>query len=487
MVTTSSRASSNAFGGGTNVLATYNRKFEKVHAIIPNLSFSQTKIDSTVKTTNIKPVDDNIGTFASYTQSDYEKTFLNEDFFFINQKVIASTINESINNIERSLTYKLDLSSTVDYLSPLVDLSRASLKTISNRVEYAAGKEDRFGRRDQILEFYPVYQFSVTNTHSGVNFTTPGANVQGLDTVTGVTSNASGKLVKVDGANLTVVVKTTNTFQAGETLKFTTQTALNDDGTNKVTVNNASITQIVPQFPNTTAVSKVIGRSPDGFANTYDNIIDGSIVLWDSKAGQLTVTNDKQPINDDYTSKATGIANDPFARNSVVGSQATDIFSVDDYLSYTGQTSGEEGFIQVSKVHYTDGVDFISDIKSKNSSNIAKYVTKEVAIQNPATGINVKITANTSDINNIGLLYRIKKSSSQENFEDIEWVYFNGTGLPDTDTIATSENSISGITEKQSSYQELSYSVEDLPEFSSFAVKLIMKSRNPAYVPKIQD
>ena len=95
-------------------------------------------------------------------------------------------------------------------------------------------------------------------------------------------------------------------------MKFTTQTALNDDGTNKVTVNNASITQIVPQFPNTTAVSKVTGRSPDGFANTYDNIIDGAIVLWDSKAGQLTIKNDKQPINDDYTSKATGIANTKF-------------------------------------------------------------------------------------------------------------------------------------------------------------------------------
>ena len=142
----------------------------------------------------------------------------------------------------------------------------------------------------------------------------------------------------------------------------------------------------------------------------------------------MTVTNDKQPINNDYASKVTGIANDPFARNSVVSSQASDIFRVDDFLSYTGQTTGEEGFIQVSKVSYTDGVDFISDIKSKNSSSIAKYVTKEVAIENPATGINVKITANTSDINNIGLLYRIKKSSSQENFEDIEWVYFNGTG-----------------------------------------------------------
>ena len=487
VITTSSRASSNAFGGGTNVLATYNRKFEKVHAIVPNLSFTQTKIDTTVKTTNVKPVDDNVGTFTSYSQTEYEKTFLNEDFFFINQKVIASTINESVNNLERSLTYKLDLSSTVDHLSPLVDLSRASLKTISNRVEYPLGKEDRFGRRDQILEFYPVYKFTVTNTHSGTTITTPGTNVQGLDTLTGVASNASGKIVKVDGNEVTVVVKTTNTFQAGETLKFTTQTALNDNGTNKVTVDNASITRVIPSFPNTVAVSRVTGRSPDGFANTYDNTIDAAIVLWDSKAGKLTVTNDKQPINDDYTSKATGIANDPFARNSVVGSQATDIFRVDDFLSYTGQSADEAGFIQVSKVSYTDGVDFISDIKSKNSSTIAKYVTKEVAIENPATGINVRITANTSDISNIGLLYRIKKSSSQENFEDIEWIYFNGTGLPDVDTIATSENSISGITEKQSSYQELSYSVEDLPEFSSFAVKLVMKSRNPAYVPKIQD
>ena len=373
IITTSSRSSSNAFGGGTNVLASYNRKFEKVHAIVPNLSFSQTKIDSTVKTTNVKPVDDNVGTFTSYTQSDYEKTFLNEDFFFINQKVLASPINESVNSIDRSLTYKLDLSSTVSHLSPLVDLSRASLKTISNKVEYAAGQEDRFGRRDQILEFYPVYQFTVTNTHSGTAISTPSSKESTLDTLTGVTSNASGKIVKVDGSTVTVVVKTTNTFQAGETLSFANQTALNDNGTNKVTVNNASITRINPSFPNTTAVSKVTARNPEAFVDTYDNTIDAAIVLWDSKAGKLIVTNDKQPIGDDYTSQTSTAGN--FARKASVSSQATDIFRVNDYLSYTGQATGEEGFIQVSKVSYADGVDFISDVKSKNSYTIAKYVT----------------------------------------------------------------------------------------------------------------
>ena len=301
-------------------------------------------------------------------------------------------------------------------------------------------------------------------------------------------SNASGTIVRVNGSELTVNVKTTNTFTPGEGLKFCSQTTLSPDSgtptTPKVTVSNADISQQIPSFPNTTAVSKVIARSPDGFANIYTDKIDGAIVLWDNKAGQLTVRNDKQPLSDNYTSKS---GSGSFARNSSTDAQSSDIFRIDDILSYTGQAAGTEGFIQVSKITYSDGIDYVSDVKSKDSSSIAKYVTKEVAISNPATGINVKITANTSDINNIGLLYRIKKSSSQENFEDIEWVNFNTTGLPDTDTIATSENSISGITEKQSSYQELSYSVEDLPEFSSFAVKVVMKSRNPAYVPKIQD
>ena len=151
------------------------------------------------------------------------------------------------------------------------------------------------------------------------------------------------------------------------------------------------------------------------------------------------------------------------------------------------QPSDEYQFIEVSKVTYETGVDYISDLQSKNSSNIAKYVTKEVSINNPGTSINVKTTVNTNNIENIKILYRIKKSSSQENFEDIEWNYFNNTGVPDSEVIATSENSISGITEKQSSYQELSYSIEDLPEFSSFAIKIVMKSNNPAFVPKIQD
>ena len=51
----------------------------------------------------------------------------------------------------------------------------------------------------------------------------------------------------------------------------------------------------------------------------------------------------------------------------------------------------------------------------------------------------------------------------------------------------TSENTISGIVEKQSSYQDLKYSVSKLPEYSSFAIKIVMTGVDPSYVPKIQD
>ena len=98
------------------------------------------------------------------------------------------------------------------------------------------------------------------------------------------------------------------------------------------------------------------------------------------------------------------------------------------------------------------------------------------------------LTLNIKDVEDVKVFYKLKYAASQQNFDDINWEYFNGDGSPDQlNEIATSENSISGQFEKQSSYQELRYSDENLTEFSSFAIKIVMKTDDPAYVPKIQD
>ena len=469
-------ASGNIEGGGEVVYATYNRKYEILYPQIQYLSFTGTKLSSSIKTTNVVPVDSTTNNYTSYSQTDYEKTFLNEPHYFTNQKFIASDINETLNNVT-SLMYKLSLSSTVSYLSPVVDLSTASVKTISNRIESATGQEDRYGRRDQVIKFYPIYKFNIGNTS--------GSQIQNNQAIEGYTSKAVGTIARVDGSTVYVRLKTSQFFKRGERVTLGNQPTLVET-LNGVIVPAATIdTNPVEVFLDIPDAATMVARNPSNILESYDNIVTGTAVIWNNKTQELEVRNDTQPLIDDFTGRI--IDNTVFNRNSVVNDQLSDIFRVGDFLKYPNQVDEEARFLEIKTITYANGIEYVSDNTSKNSSTVAKYVTKEVVINNPATAVDVHITLNSKDINDVQVLYKFKKSSSQENFEDINWIYFNEDGSPNSLEIATAENTISSVVEKQSSYQDITYSVSDLPEFSSFAVKIVMKGVDPAFVPKIQD
>jgi hypothetical protein len=136
---------------------------------------------------------------------------------------------------------------------------------------------------------------------------------------------------------------------------------------------------------------------------------------------------------------------------------------------------------------FSNGIDYYPETSSKNSSSIGKYVTKEVVINNSGTSIDVRLTANIVDTKDIQVLYKFKELSSQSNFDDLDWYFFNNEGEPDVNILASYTNNISPQFDTQKSYQELKYSVANLPEFTSFAIKIVMKTKDPVYVPKIQD
>jgi hypothetical protein len=463
-----SQASGNSIGGGSKVYASYNRKYEVLYPQIHYLTFTGTKLDSFVKTTNVIPVDSSTTNYTSYSQSDYEKTFLNEPHYFTNQKVIASDINETLNDLTRSLTYKMTLESSVSYLSPVIDLSSATIKTVSNRIENASGSEKRFGRRDQVIKFYPLYQLELTGN--------AGTEIVANQTIVGQTSKTSGVIARMDGNVAYVRVKTSQTFERGELVSL---------GENSSLTNVSVDSNPVQVFFDIADSATIVARNPSVLLETYDNTISGKSVIWNSLTQELTLRTDIRPINDDYTGRI--IDNVLFNRNADTTAQLSDIFRVGDFVKYPTQPDDEKNFLEIGSIDYTNGIDFVSENTSKNSSSVAKYVTKEITINSPATAIDVHLTANVKEIQNVQVLYKFKKASSQENFNDIDWVYFNESGQPDTLEIASSENTISGVVEKQSSYQDLKYSVSDLPEFSSFAVKIVMKGVDPAFVPKIQD
>ena len=464
------RANSNSFGGGDSIYASHNKKYEKLYAHVNYIQPSNTNINSYVKTTNIVPVDSKTQNYISYSQDyDYQTTFLNKEHFFNNQKVICSRINQILNNVNNSLVYKLSLESNKSYLSPVIDLRVSSVKLSSNRVDNSTGYEDRYGRRNQIINFYPIYNIKISgNTQITLN-----QNVQGS------VSGARGKVLAYTTNPNTIVVKVTssNSFIQNEFLTFSEQSNLQN-----ISIIPDGITKRVVNF---TPGSFIVAFNPSDLTQKYNNKIDGKIEYWDDKNQTLIVSTNKAPINNDYTSPA--LIQSAYARNSITTNQSPDVFRVGDLLYYDGIITGQERYIEISTISYSTGVDYTPENSSKNTSGLSKYVTKEISINTPATAIDVRLTANIKDISNIKVLYKYKIVSSQSNFSDLEWNYFNIDGNPDEFNYTNPSNRLSGEFEKQESYQEIKYSVSNLEQFSSYAIKIIMCTTDPVYVPKIQD
>jgi len=479
------RAGSSVFGGGSSVIASYNRKYEKLYAQVNYIQSEGTTINSFVKTTNIIPVDSSTQNYTSYSVSNYEKTFLNEEQFFNNQKVITSEINSTLNNIDSSLGYRVELSSNVSYLSPVIDVASSSVKTYSNRVENSKGKEDRYGKRYQKLSFFPVYSFAISGNG--------GVDVAINQSVEGITSKAKGEIIKYSDNTVWVRLTSISSFEANEELFFSSQSQLNnafynpkyfggDDNGQIVAISAFGSTEIVPNF---TVGSTIVSLNPSDVTIKYENKISGKIINWDSQLGELVLENNKQPINDNFSDPI--LVGSDYARKTSVGDQQNDIFRVNDLIFTDDLTVEELQFIKVSSMTFENGVDYVSEDSSKNTSAVAKYVSKEVSLNSDGSAIDVRITVNLKDVENVKVFYKTKKSSSQENFEDINWTPFNTNGNPDTEEVATATNTISGEFEEQRSYQELKYSTANLQNFSSFAVKIVMQTVDPAYVPKVQD
>jgi hypothetical protein len=269
-------------------------------------------------------------------------------------------------------------------------------------------------------------------------------------------------------------LKTKTPFIKNETV---TVTLTNGTTLSSVTVTVTDIAELTFTFDEN---SNIVSYFPQNSTISYDNKINGKVISWDSKDKELIVENSYAPINNNYYSKIT--LNSAFTRLENSDDQLPDIFRVGDVIK-----SSDGKYVEVDQMTFTNGIDYVSETNSKNSSSIAKYVTKEIAINNPGTALDVRLTSNIKDIENIRVLYKIKLSSVQSNFDDIDWNYFNFDGSPNNSDIANPSNSISGQFEKQDYYQELSYSISNLPEFTSFAIKIVMKTNDPAYVPKVQD
>jgi hypothetical protein len=138
--------------------------------------------------------------------------------------------------------------------------------------------------------------------------------------------------------------------------------------------------------------------------------------------------------------------------------------------------------------------DRVSTLKGDPSSFV--YATKPISLESPASSIKVYLNAYINTQNDIRCLYAITDDPNSEliyypfpgytnlttsgdiiNFSD-------SNGLPDK---MISKTDIIGFDSDELDFREYEFTIDNLPSFRYFGIKLIGSSTNQAYPPRVKD
>lgn len=146
--------------------------------------------------------------------------------------------------------------------------------------------------------------------------------------------------------------------------------------------------------------------------------------------------------------------------------------------TFSGTSSLDSGQVSITQLD-----NFVDEIAPGAGSAAFKYVTKQLTLARQSTALKISFDANRDISNEIELFYKTLRTDSRVPFEDLNWVKaeFNleraGTLSPAYPAPNTSE----------SEFTEYSATINNLPAFVGFAIKIVGKGGNSSRPPRIQN
>ena len=140
-ISDSSTATSSGDVGGSTVTATQNRLFDVATLSIQTMEVPGTTITTNIRTTSGRSIDGGETEFAVQGTSEAVSVVANDNIYFTSPRMVASAVNEanqstitSASTGNKSLFVNVNLSTANTKLSPVIDLQRASLFAVQNRL-----------------------------------------------------------------------------------------------------------------------------------------------------------------------------------------------------------------------------------------------------------------------------------------------------------------------------------------------------------------
>jgi hypothetical protein len=140
---------------------------------------------------------------------------------------------------------------------------------------------------------------------------------------------------------------------------------------------------------------------------------------------------------------------------------------------------------------------YTTDVRIKTlttNQNAFLYVTKQIRLQNPATSIKLYVTADINDYADIRATYSIDNNENYDPIFELFPGYNNLNNLGEVIDLELSDGKPDKFVEKNpilnfesNNFYEYEFTINNLPSFSYYRIKLIMTSTNQSYVPKLKD
>lgn len=111
---------------------------------------------------------------------------------------------------------------------------------------------------------------------------------------------------------------------------------------------------------------------------------------------------------------------------------------------------------------------FVAETDASKGTSLAKYISKPVTLETKATSIQVRFAANIVTGNQVDVYYKI---SETETLDNASWV-----NIPHTDQVFSTTSD---------EFVDYTMEAKGLPEFKTFAIKLVMRGANSCMCPRV--
>jgi len=160
---------------------------------------------------------------------------------------------------------------------------------------------------------------------------------------------------------------------------------------------------------------------------------------------------------------------------------------VDDYTVsgtlLTLDSAPAAGSKVVAKI--TNTVDYEDDTACGavcNGSSEGSYITKPINLSNPSTALDIRLAASVRSTSSIKCFFRLSGGEETRRIEDLPYTPFNTDGSPDVSVDPSNGDLVLDL-----DFKDYKFSASELPEFTSFQIKIVFNGTNSALPPRLKD